>query len=274
MTENSPIIIGLLIVIGLLLAALPYRRVSRYRLQRFARRHRLVVTVDNGPMLLRYLGTTSAWRWAGLLVAGAVTLFRTWVRSGAIELDYVFVFGGWFVGAVIAEWRVDRMAATGSRRTAALVPRRVSDYVALWMLCLPITTFVLVVVVELLGLLNAPSHRDELATMLVVTALSAAVILAVGRHVLARPQPMTAPDVVAADEVRRAASLRVLAGSSIAIGGYLLVGVAGVQVRPVWLWETWQPMVTSLVALALPFVGATVAILSRPYHAHRLGTAR
>lgn len=181
---------------------------------------------------------------------------------------------GWFVGAVVAEWRVDRMALAGSRRTAALVPRRLSDYVALWMIWLPIAMFALVLGVEVLGLLNAPAHRGELITWLIVTLLSLAAIGTVSRHVLARPQPVTAADVVAADEVRRAASLRVLAGSAIAIGGYLLAGVAGFPLEPVWLWETWQPLAGTLVAILLPVLAAGVAILSRPYHAHRLGIAR
>jgi hypothetical protein len=273
MTSDWPIVIGLLTLIGFGLAAIPFRRVSRHRVDRFARRHQLTVTAGNGPIILRYLATTSAWRSAGLLLAGGVTLYDAWLRGEGVELDYVSVFAGWFVGAIVAEWRIERMATNGPRRSAALVPRRIGDYLALWVLCLPIAVFALVLAVEFVGLVNAPRHRDELAAWLLVTAVSSVSIVIVSRHVLARPQPMAAPDVIAADEARRAASLRVLAGSAIAIGGYLLVGVAGLQLRPVWLWETWQPLVTTFAALLLPLLGAAAAILSRPYQTRRLGAA-
>lgn len=273
MGADWPIFVMLLIVVGSCIAALPFRTVSRGRLERFARRYHLRITVDNGPMILRYLGTTSAWRWAGALLAGAGTTYDTWARGESIELHYAAVFAGWFAGAVIAEWRVERVAAIGSRRSAALVPRRIGDYLTLWVICLPVAMYGVVLAIELVALVRASGHRVALGGWLLVTLISAAAVITVGRRVLARPQPVTAPDVIAADEARRAASLHVLVGAAIAIGGYLVVGLAGVPARPVELWESWPPLAATLAAILLPALAAAAAMLSRPYTGRRVGTS-
>jgi len=54
-----------------------------------------------------------------------------------------------------------------------------------------------------------------------LTVISGVAIVLAARRVLDRPQPLAAPDVLAADDALRSRSLYVLVGSALALGGYL-----------------------------------------------------
>jgi hypothetical protein len=195
--------------------------VSRRRLERFAKQQALPITVDNGSLVIRYLATTRRWRSAGLLVAAV--LFTTWsAQLGGFSLNLLELFAGWFVGAVVAEWRL-AAAATGGKRAARLVPRRSRDYLRLPARALPGMVFVIcagVAIVDAVGALNG-RHAvwGQLVPWVLVTAVGLALVYAVQRRVLTRPQPVVAPDVLAADAAIRARSLQVLAGSAVAAAG-------------------------------------------------------
>lgn len=220
-------------VFGLL--SLPFQRVSRERLEKFARRQSLRITVDNGPLVIRYLATTRRWRGGLLLLSVGATLVWPLVagmlwpgRSSGAQLNALALFAGWFVGAVIAEWRVS-VAGTAPRRAAMLQPRRLADYVPRPSRVLPLVAWFAVAGYELAGLgylaVRHPRGLPVLVGWMVLTAVGAAVFVAVGRQVLLRPQRFSAPDLLAADAALRSRSLHVLAGCALAVAAYLLSGV-------------------------------------------------
>src|SRR4051794_10884184 len=98
-----PLFVGLLAIIAVLVVQIPFEDVKRGRVERFARREALPITVGNGPVVIRYLATTRRWRGTGLLTAFALAILLPLVRSdGQIRIEEVWAFIGWFVGAVIA----------------------------------------------------------------------------------------------------------------------------------------------------------------------------
>src|SRR5689334_18536905 len=79
--------------------------VERRTLETFARRQQLRVTVANGPLLLQSLTLTRRWRTLGLST-GLSCSFLWAVRDGRVTINFTAAFLGWFVGAVVAEWRI------------------------------------------------------------------------------------------------------------------------------------------------------------------------
>jgi hypothetical protein len=220
---------GLAIVAVLLVvfvATLPFRDVTRPRLERFARRQALPVTDGNGLLVLRYLATTRRWRASGLLVAlmVAVAYDATLSKEYAVHVSGGEVFAGWFIGAVIAEWRIATVPV-GMRRVASLDRRQLSDYVAVPAVVMAAGVWTLVVLTELLmvagSLPRRPSAGGAPWFELALTIVGGAAVVVVARRVLTRPQPVAAPDVLAADDSLRSRSLHVLVGSAVALGGYL-----------------------------------------------------
>jgi hypothetical protein len=211
----------LVLVVAAILIAQP---VSVERLARFARRHAVTLTDENRHLAVRYLATTRRWRTAGVVISIVISSAYTWWHTRTMEWSALGMFAGWFVGAVVAEWRLT-LPAAGERRVASLVPRRLRDYLGPWALWTPVGLWALILAVALWGLaggLEWPLVWGPLALL-----GSGAVIVMVGRHVLTRAQPAGAPDLVAVDDALRSRSLHVLAGSAVAIGGYLASIVIG-----------------------------------------------
>jgi hypothetical protein len=196
-------------------------RVSRSRVERFASRQALPITIDNGNLVIRYLATTRRWRAGGLITA--TVIFTVWsAHHGGFSINTFELFAGWFVGAVIAEWRV-AIATTGPRRSAQLVPRRTRDYLRLPARVLPSVAFVICAAVAAADAGGALAGRHavwrHLVPWVLVTAAGLALVYVVQHHVLRRPQPVLSRDVLAADAAIRARSLQVLAGSAVAAAG-------------------------------------------------------
>lgn len=210
-----PVFLGAVLV----LATTPFQDVSRERLERFAARQCLPITLGNGPAVIRYLATTRRWRGGGLLVTVAGGVSEAILAHGQLRIGTVALFLGWFVGAVIAEWRVSVESAHGHRRAASLVPRRARDYVAVRVRWAVAVSVVLLLVGQVVALVAMPSYR--VGVLLAAGVVAALVIAAVARHVLLRAQPSAEIDVLVADESIRSRSLHVLAGSALAITGYL-----------------------------------------------------
>lgn len=210
--------------------------VSRERLERFARQYGLDrqrpldPAGDGAARIRRYLAVTRRWRSIGLLLGFGVSTVPG-VREGRLSLDVFALFTGWFVGALVAEWRVG-LPLTGTRRRAALTARRPSGYLGPVTLLAP--WLVLVLTLGLAGVdLACPSggSRCVPATSALVRALVAVlvmlVIAAVQRQVLLRSQPADlAEDVLAADDAVRSQSLRVLSGCAVALLSTVAAGLA------------------------------------------------
>lgn len=198
------------------------RQVTRARVERFARRQRLVITPDNGGRVMTYLGTTRRWRTAGLVV-GALTGLLWSLPEGTLTLSFTALFAGWFAGAVIAEWRIASLPTDG-RRSALLRPRLLSDYLGPVTRALPVLSAGVCGMLALAAVVGALRHDqgqvDSALGWVGAAAAGLALVCVVQRHVLMRSQPPAAADILAADDAIRARSLRVLAGSAVAAAGF------------------------------------------------------
>jgi hypothetical protein len=243
--------------------------VSRYRVERFAARQDLVITAGNGNLVINYLRTTRRWRVIGLstgvLVAAAWSL-----RDSRITVNALAAFAGWFVGALVAEYRVVSLEP-GSRRAASLVPRLLRRQLRAPARTLLVGMVVVVAACALASLLAAAAGRDIEVPLLVGYALAAAgalgLPLLVGRHVLSRPRPLAAADDrQRADDALRDRSLHVLAGCAIALAAFPAANLALNLGRS--LSETVVAPSTRILGAVLlvagPISGWLVATRSRP----------
>jgi hypothetical protein len=198
--------------------------VTRERLEKFASRHWLRITPDNGGAVIRYLATTRRWRGWGLCAGFVLQLVVAITRHGRVSITSLSLLAGWFVGAVIAEWRV--AAISPGRSPGALLSRRVaSDYVPIIWLWTPYAALLLsTAVAGWAAALEVPSStlRSCVAALAVAAAIVA--VLRVAAHrILQRPQPAVAPDVLAADDSIRARSLHVLVGAGLTLALYAVL---------------------------------------------------
>jgi hypothetical protein len=211
----SGLFVGAVLLVGFVLAGAvgqTWGPVSRARLARFASRHRLTITVDNGEQVIRYLAQTRRWRSAGLVV-GAVVSSVASIPHGTVRVDFLALLAGWFVGALVAEVRLAAGAgALGQpgRRVASLRSRNQSAYLG------PVVRGLLPAAVALstgtavvTGVVDGAPHWRYLAVWLTGLAVAGSVAW-VARRVLRRRQPVLAPDGLAADEAIRSRSLHVL----------------------------------------------------------------
>ncbi len=254
------LLIGLLVPLGVVaLVARPFGAVTRNRLERFARRQALVITPVNGSRVIGYLRTTRRWRGSGILIALGCDLVRTAMGSNGFRVG-LEVFAGWFVGAVIAEWRVGSGSRDGVRRAASLLPRRASDYVptALWMAT--VGAFVAVAAFAVGILISANGGRLTVLVWLLGLIATGSIVALVARHVLHRPQALDGGDVLAADDALRSRSLHALLGSGLALAGYALAQLSSVAAEyRAWGGEQWPSLVTAIGIIVLPMVGITEA---------------
>lgn len=251
------------VVLALVLEATgtPWRRVGRVRLDRFARRQSLPITVENGPLVIRYLATTRRWRGGGLILglvaaAGWQLVTSAQLPPEKIEVSFLALFAGWFAGAIVAEWRIASMAREpGPRRSAALEPRRLADYLPRPSRALPVLAWGVLAAAELAGLAGLVTRREQGILLVLgwigLTALAGAVLVAVGRQVLVRPQRYPDDALITADDALRSRSLHVLAGSALAIAGYLLAALAHALTR-------YSPMLSGGVGTLIAVLGSVV----------------
>jgi hypothetical protein len=260
----SGVVLIVLVLVALTVTA-PFRDVTRRRLERFALRQALPITVDNGMQVIRYLATTRRWRGLGLLVAVLVQVAyeATLDRGYTPHVTGGAFFAGWFVGAVVAEWRIAGVPV-GEHRAASLARRRLTGYVARPALALVAVAWSAVVSVELLVAADVLPRRPDARWApwleLGLTVVSGAAIVLAARRVLTRPQPLAAPDVLAADDALRSRSLYVLVGSALALGGYLgaqIIVASGFQ-GPGTTYELAENL-ELLGALVLPIAGFLLA---------------
>ncbi|MEO5981577.1 MAG: hypothetical protein ABIQ13_04590 [Pedococcus sp.] len=196
--------------------------VTLARTRRFARRQELLVTTGNGPLVVRALTVTHRWRALGLTTGLFLGLLWA-LRDARVTINFAAAFLGWFVGAVVAEWRLAGLSVDGGRRTASLARRTVRGYLRVdSTVLLAATCFALL---ALFVAVTVRSHGDgavltEAAVWLLVATLGLGAVWATLLRVATRPQPGSAPELLAADDALRARSANVLAGSAIVAAGY------------------------------------------------------
>ena len=113
--------VGLLALAAYFFAGGP---VSRRRVETFAQRQQLTITPANKDQVIRYLATTRRWRVTGFLVGLFASRF-VGPQPGEISTgaEYITIFVGWFLGALVAEVGVAH-PAQGPVPAASLRPRR------------------------------------------------------------------------------------------------------------------------------------------------------
>jgi hypothetical protein len=240
--------------------------VTRPRLERFARRHQLVITATNGNQVIRYLATTRRWRATGL-AAGVLASIAGSVAHGVFQVYFLVLFAGWFAGALVAEVRL-APAPFGPRRAASLVPRQPGAYLprTAWTL-LPAAGAISLAVgaASAIGALAGRPVGLGAAPLFAVAMLVFVVVRVVQHRVLHRPQPVAEPDVLAADDAIRSRSLHVLAGGGTTLVLYCVLGQLA-ALSPA-LPETATgviEVVTFLGIFAVPLLGWAVAVSPWP----------
>ncbi len=222
------------LIVGVVVLAVAIQgRTSRARVQRFADRQLLRITEVNGGQVIRYLATTRRWRAAGVLAGLLVAQATEPLRWGRIDTgdEWVMIFAGWFIGALVAEARVAHLAH-GRVRAASLQPRRPQQYVtaATWALvpAAAVVALAVAALTGLVGLLGWGEPGTRWATIGLGAALAVAAAVRLGQHVVARrAQPLAAPDLIAADDAIRSRSLHVLSGAGAALVLFMVLNQLG-----------------------------------------------
>ena len=207
----------------------------------WARAHALELTPRNQGMVTYYVRLAIVLR----VIGGVAGVVLGSSFDDALGLDtsagagfWVWVVLGWLVGSGWAEYRLTRPGADD--RAASLLPRQVTDYLSPRLYAAPTVAAGVAVVASLAGLVapapaepqaEAPPDAALWLAALGAVLLAGLVNLAV-RTVVARRQPTSHPDVLAADDAIRAASVHHLAG-----GGAAAILLIASQVA----WTTMAP---------------------------------
>jgi hypothetical protein len=224
--------------------------VTRARLERFARRQRLSISVGNGNHVIRYLATTRRWRQAGFAGGVILSQFAAPPRS-IIYFNAIVIFVGWFVGALIAEVHVAQLEY-GPVRLASLQPRRPDQYLGrlAWML-VPVAAAVSLLTGAGTAVADANGwaqpNRARVIALVAAALVLAVLIRAIQHRVLRRPQPLAAPDIVEADDAIRSRALHVLAGGGTALVLFLVNNQLG-EIHPTT--STYADAIRSLQGVA------------------------
>jgi hypothetical protein len=257
------------VAVGVVLVAAALRLVTRARLERFARRQELEITVANGPVVIDYLATTRLWRVGGFLFGLAVSLGVGFTQRST-ETGGATALVGWFVGALVAEWRLESRHTVPGRRSALLVARRIPDYLPRSFVLVSAAVWIATIALGVSDLVHQrPAQYAVIAELCAAMAVTPVTWL-VARRVVARPRGLLADDVLAADDALRSRSVHVLAGCTLAINGILaaLIETAAQRHLGNWLPDSGALVVDLAGIVALPLLGFIVG--TAPFAARRV----
>jgi len=226
----------------LLLVAISGFRLSNTYLAKWTKAHGVEVTDQNRDVVRRYLLRGRRIRTAGGM-AGYLGYYIWAVVVDPTHAGFwwiVATFAGYLIGAAVAEIWAFRPQA-GRVRAASLAPRRITDYVptpaVVAVRAIPIALLVLIACWPLIpdrrneyhyvfpGVVIRPSIWPVLlwaggATLLWVF------IEVTARRIVRRPQPLTEPDLIAADDAIRSTAIHGLVGAGLA----LMLGLASASI--------------------------------------------
>lgn len=235
------IILALLLLLASAVALIAKRKPPTTPLVAWANAHGVEVTPGNTEFLAAYVHEGHRLRLicglGALGVAPAVTA-ATGFDARLPGLTWLLV--GYLVGCVWGAAWLTRLPA-GTERRASLQTRQLADYLAGRLrgaqVALPVVAVGLVAAV---ALLHEPSNSvrrhdgitltmpgDAVRTSVVLGILVPvvmAIVWALQRHIVAKPQPVTSSDLLAADDAVRSSSVHLLSGTGIAIS---LIFIAG-----------------------------------------------
>ena len=229
-------------------------------MERFARRQRIALVDANAAHVVGALLITHRWRRAGLvlgLLIGAV-----WsLRHGSLDLNFVAGFLGWFVGAVIAEWRISRLDQGEQRRVAGLAPRSISRYVTPLVLGVTAGVAAILLAVAIAALTRVGVTWSWVGWVAYSLAVAAAMALT-ARAIVNRPSGFADESVREADDALRCHGLTVLAGSTVAAAYPAIAGLALLTAYPDGVPFSVDPAWTFLIVVVLVALGWWVAVRS------------
>ncbi|WP_375493488.1 hypothetical protein [uncultured Jatrophihabitans sp.] len=256
--------------VAVVLLAVMLRDVTRARLERFARRQQLPITPENAITVVNYLATVRRWRVCGFVAGVVIEDACTFTQHGAWHVGASIIgpgaLIGWFVGALVAEWRVESQRHAGPRRTASLAARRLRDYIPRWFATVTAVLWVIAIAAALFAIIRLGVAAPSLA-VLAAALLATPICGVVARRVVNRPQSPAAPDVLAADDALRSRSLHVLTGCTLALNGMLAAfGLSVVLMSGSGL-GVYSPLAALLGSIVVPFLGWLAA--TSPFGARR-----
>lgn len=242
LTEAGWVFVGVGALVGLVGLVLALMPPSPARLDAWARRHGFAPTVANRSLVAAYVRRTRALQVAGAAVGFLASPVYVGITGRPFPLGDSWValaVGGYLVATVVAEAAFLRRSPATSVRGATLAPRALHDYVAsatIWVIrILPVVAVALGVAYALVPKDPQRPLDPSVTFLLVASAVLVAFAVAMEatlRAIVARPQPATSEDVVAADDAVRASSIHGLSGAAVALmllsAGWELVSVGQV----------------------------------------------
>jgi hypothetical protein len=201
-------------------------------LRRWAEAHGLELTAENRPVVEGYLRRARIFRtWGAIAGLVAPTVIRAALgeplhvagvgADGMSPGELGLVFVGYLAGAVCAEVAVSR-PFDPARRSAALLPRELTDYLPrrlLWLQRGLAAAFVLGTAALPLVPYGPSSATPTWGAVAVVAAIVVAAAAGLERlelWVVRRAQPFVSEPLLAADDAIRAQSVHSLAGAGVA----------------------------------------------------------
>ena len=262
------LILGVVLVLTLMVAWATARGpLRRGTVERFSRRQRLELTDDNATHVVGALLVTHRWRRAGLVVGLGVGLLWSMLH-GALTLHLIAGLLGWFVGAVVAEWRIGRLARPGERRSAALAPRGVARYLTAGVRAIVALVGVGLLVLLVLAAVRGGGQGAWWGWLGYVVVLGAGLVLT-ARAVVERPSGFVDAGVRAADDALRCHGLTVLAGSAVAAAYPAIAGLALLVAYPTGVPVSAEPPWAVGIVLGCLVTGYLVAAWSPSTRAAR-----
>jgi len=199
---------------------------------RWTKSHGITITHENRQVLRRYLLHGRRIRSVGAL--SGYLGYTAYTMYTANELPFGWLaatFGGYMLGAAAAEAWALRLQP-GPVRAAALVPRKMTDYVPRYAVVglrlVPLVTLLITVAwplipkrhdFDLFETVSASSrpHLDAVIGWTIASAVIFLLIEVTARRVVNRPQPAASEELVIVDDAIRSTSLHCLSGAGLAL---------------------------------------------------------
>lgn len=232
---NAALIVSIALL--LLLVALGSRHVVKRRLREpraSDQAAREILDLEGSPVtdaavtfVSRYLDRRSSLRWRSAVIAVvAVNIVRVLVmHDPKINIDLYTIMGAYAVGTLIAELGLTRPRGAVAR--AGLDVRSLDGYLEpAWIWCQRITTGAAVILTVSTPLAASGSAPSAIEAGLISVAIGLVGALAEWgqRRIVSNAQPGNTPDVTAADDVVRRASVRSIGGVTI---GFVTLSASG-----------------------------------------------
>ena len=237
---SNVVLYSLWAIVPFVIALLAIRPVSEREVSAFARRYGLAMDPETLPAMTRSVQRSRTARLAGAALGLSLYPVLSAIGVSIPDQSVVYGFVGYLFGAFVSALVPDSPYPHQERR-ASLVPRRPSDYLPRSALVMPAVAFLVSALAVIVYVLEP--RRGEISFsgspngIFVAIVAGGATLVAI-RIVVARPQPLTTPALVAVDDAKRTQALHTLAGAGIAIafvGASACLLEMGGYAAPGWL---------------------------------------